>query len=67
MAFPKFAEQLEYIAAVTKALNAMPTPSSDVGFHLHVELRENDTYRKAGEWSDEIAPDSWSYSDDQGF
>jgi hypothetical protein len=53
-----FAENLAYIAAVTEALNKLPE-SKDL--YVHVELRENDTHRKIGAWSDEIAGDAWYY------
>jgi hypothetical protein len=61
-----YKEQLEFILAVTKMLNeTMPElyAISNSGLHIHVELREDDTFRKLGEWSDEIAPDCWSYVD----
>lgn len=63
MSWPKYIEQLDYIKAVTEMLNAGPGAPESVGYHIHVELRENDTFRKVGEWSDEIAPDCWSYED----
>lgn len=53
-----FVDHLSFIHEVTKALNALPTNSD---FYIHVELREEGTHRKVGEWSDEIAPDAWYF------
>jgi hypothetical protein len=55
-----FANQLEYIAAVTRALNALPT---DEYLYVHVELREEGTGRKIGQWSDEISNEDWSFEE----
>ena len=63
MSMTYFQEQLDYIAAVTRALNAMPDPT-DRNFYIHVELREEGTHRKVGSWSDEIASDAWYYSEE---
>jgi hypothetical protein len=63
VSFPKYAEQLEYISAVTKMLNEGPEAAHEVGYYIHVELREMDTHVKVGEWSDEIAGDCWGYDD----
>lgn len=52
----RFYEQdLAYIADVTKALNSLPECD---GYYLHVELREDITHDKVGEWCYEIAPDA---------
>ena len=56
-----FAEHLAYIADVTRMLNALGTNSD---YYVHVELREEGTHRKVGVWSDEVAPDSWYYNED---
>lgn len=53
-----FQEHLEYIAAVTKALNALPETKD---FYVHVELREGGSHETAGKWSDEIAADAWYF------
>ena len=53
-----FAEHLDFIGAVTKALNELPTNND---FYGHVELRHEGSHVKAGEWSDEIAPDAWYF------
>jgi len=58
-----FAEHLDYIAKVTAALNALP-PSKD--FYVHVELREEGSHSKVGEWSDEISNDAWYYEETSG-
>lgn len=57
-----FSDHLDYIGSVTKALNALP-PSTQTDFYIHVELREEGTYRKVGQWSDEIGPDSWYFEE----
>ncbi len=53
-----FVEMLRYLTAVTEALNKLPT-CKDI--YVHVELREEGTHRKLGEWSDEIASDTWYF------
>lgn len=58
MSFPMFQENIEYIAAVTKALNALP---SGKDFYVHVELREEGSHEKCGQWCDEIANDAWYF------
>ena len=58
---PYYAEDLALIGAVTKALNELPTSDS---YALRVQLLaiDGDTNDAViGEWSDEIAPDAWSY------
>ncbi len=58
-----YAEAQEFVLGVTKMLNEnMPAlyAIKDSGYHIYVELREDDTFRKVGEWSDEIAADCWS-------
>jgi len=58
---PWFGANLDYLAAVTRMLNESELPESS-DFYIHVELREDTTHRKVGEWSDEIASDAWSFS-----
>ena len=53
-----FEKHLNFIAAVTKALNTIPLNDD---FYVHVELREADTHKKVGAWSDEIAHDAWYF------
>ena len=53
-----FQPHLEYIAAITRALNNIP---SNEDFCVHVELREADTHKKVGAWSDEIAHGDWYF------
>lgn len=55
-----YVEHLRYITAVTDALNTLP--ESD-GLYIRVELREEGTDRVVGKWSDEVAPDCWSYEE----
>ncbi len=55
-----FVDVLEFLAAVTRMLNQLPTNQH---VYLSVELREKDTHRVLGAWSDEIAPDSWYYEE----
>jgi len=55
-----FVEHLDYIAAVTRALNALPEGKD---FYVHVELREEGTHTKAGQWSDEIGPGTWYFEE----
>lgn len=55
-----FAEHLDYISAVNKALNALPEAKD---FYVHVELREEGTGKTVGQWSDEIAPDAWYFEE----
>lgn len=61
MSMTLFVEQLRYITAVTEALNALEV--NDEHFYVHVELREEGTHRKVGEWSDEIAGDAWYFNE----
>ncbi len=63
MSYPYYVEQLEYITNVTKILNSM---KSTDGVYIHVELREEGSHSKIGEWSDEIASDCWSYTETWG-
>lgn len=63
MSWPKYAEQLEYISAVTKMLNEGPKPPEGVGYYIGVQLFEEHSHELVGQWSDEIAPDCWSYED----
>lgn len=62
MNMPWYSENLDYLAAVTRMLNETSIPESD-DFYIHIELREADTHRKVGEWTDEIAADAWSFSE----
>ncbi len=55
-----FAKHLAFLAAVTEALNKLPT---NTDFYVHVELRETGTHRKVGEWSDEISGEDWYFSE----
>jgi len=55
-----FTKHLDFISQVTKTLNSLP-PLDD--FYIHVELREEGTHRKVGEWSDEIAHDDWYFNE----
>lgn len=60
---PFYQEGQEFILAVTKMLNERMPEIYGIeksGHHIHVELREDETFRKIGEWSDEIAADCWS-------
>ena len=53
-----FEPHLDYIAAITRALNNLP---DNEDFYVHVELRESDTHEKVGAWCDEIANDAWYF------
>lgn len=57
---PWFSDHLDFLGAITKALNALPTNDH---FYVHAELREEGTHRKVGQWSDEIGPDSWYFEE----
>lgn len=61
---PFFQENLEFILGVTKMLNENMERLYGIrnnGYHIHIELREDETFRKVGSWSDEIAADCWSF------
>ncbi len=55
-----FFEHLRLIAAVTEMLNKLPTADS---MYVHVELRSEGDHAVVGQWSDEIASDSWYYEE----
>lgn len=57
-----YVEQLDYISRVTHILNEnMPETSNDIGFYVHVELRDETSHKPVGYWSDEISHDCWAY------
>ena len=56
-----FEKHLNFIAAVTKALNTIPLNDD---FYVHVELREEGTHRRVGAWSDEIGDSDWYFEAD---
>lgn len=58
MTLPMFIENLEYVTAVTRALNALPQTKD---FYVHVELRMEGEHTKVGQWCDEIAGDAWYF------
>jgi hypothetical protein len=59
MTLPLFIENLEFITAVTKALNGLPTGKD---FYVHVELRSEGSHEVVGQWCDEIAGDAWYFA-----
>jgi hypothetical protein len=53
-----YADTLGFLHGVTQLLNAAPD-SKD--FYLDVRLREQETHRVMGWWSDEISTDCWAF------
>lgn len=54
-----FGKDLEFINGVVRMLNESGLEGEFT--YLHVELREAETHKKIGEFSDEIGPDSWYF------
>ncbi len=61
--FSYFADDTAYIAAVTSALNDLPESKN---LYLTVEVKEQESQAKVGDWSDEIAADAWYYTETWG-
>lgn len=56
------AEQIEFIAKVTRALNELGDPPE--GYYLRVLLADSDDHSTVGSWCDEIASDAWHFDTD---
>lgn len=56
-----YLEQVEFIAGVTRMLNAqVPGLPDGSGFRLNIQLVDDDG-NQLGWWSDEIAEDCWAF------
>ena len=63
MSLSYYLEDMRLITYVTEMLNKLPASDRDT-YWVKVQLVEIDgekNDRVVGEWSDEIAPDAWSY------
>lgn len=65
-AFSWYAEDLQLVLDTIKLLNERGDQSYSEGSYLHIELREKDTHRPIGHFSDEIASDCWAFFETWG-
>jgi len=64
--FSWYAEDLKLVTDTVNLLNEQAEKSYSEGSYLYIELREKDSHRVIGHFSDEIGPDCWAFFETWG-